>query len=126
MILQLYFLRTAHFWLMIVALLIIGFGVYIGIQKKPKKSWYLIHRISTATALIITIIAMLIVNGPIFSYMHPIVGFIAITLLFFDLCGGFYILFMKKPKFRLIHIWMGRLTGLLLITAVILGILIYL
>ncbi len=125
MIFQLFFLTTPHFWLMFTAIIISGIGVLFAIQKKPKKVWYPIHRILTAITLILAIIAMLIVNGPQFQSIHPIIGFLAIILLILELFLGIYIYLKKKPKYRKIHIWTGRVIGILLIGAMVLGIISY-
>ena len=107
---------------MVLALIFIGIGVFVGMSKKPKKHWYLIHKIFTFVAILITIIGMLLVGGPNFNNFHEITGFAAILLLCSDFVGGIYIFLKKKTDFRQFHIWMGRLTGLVLSITLIIGI----
>ena len=120
---------TLHIFLMATATLGIIAGVGTAVFFRKKKNWLKIHKIFNSlgfcgiTAGIIMAVAYVwSTGGEHFDGVHQIAGLTAFICALLTLLAGFYQFKAKnKPVVRTTHRWLGRLSLLLLLAAVTMG-----
>lgn len=116
-----------HFLLMFGGILLMLAGIVLTFIKKPKTKWFLLHKIFTASGLILTVVGILLLAGLTFTFNHPIIGIVSLILCASALVIGLVFQAVKKNKknLRVVHIWVARVGILLMIIALIIGVLLY-
>jgi hypothetical protein len=108
-----------HMLLAILGLVLAGSGVMLTYVKKPK-SWFLLHKMFTGIGTMLFLLAVVLITL-FLTDLHPIVGFIGFLIGLGTLGTGIVFIYKKKKQLRLIHIWIGRISGGLLFIAIITG-----
>jgi hypothetical protein len=122
---------TLHILFMATAILGIIAGVGIAVFFRRKTSWLIIHKTLNTSGLSIIaagiIMAFIYVSGTGGKHIdgvHQITGLTAFIFTLITILAGFY-QFKAKNKLtvRIMHRWLGRLSLLLLLAAITLGLL---
>ncbi len=122
-------LIIAHLSLMITASLCLAAGVGMAMFGRKKKFWLKWHkRLNTAGFCFLTAGAVaafanvVLSDGQHLAWFHQWAGLTAFILTCLTLFLGFYSFkAVNKPVVRALHRWMGRLSGLTVLTALSLG-----
>lgn len=119
-----------HKSLMALATLCLITGVSAAVFSRKNRYWLKIHKAFNSIAVIflsagatMAITAVCQQNGEHLDGFHPVTGSIALGLAIISLILGFY-QFKAKSRiqiFKTIHRWLGRLSLLLVIAALITG-----
>ena len=118
-----------HILLMAIATLGIIIGVGAAIYFRKKSNWLKIHKsfnvyslLGISAGIIMAVIYVSETVGKQIDGLHQIIGSAAFILAAVTMAGGFY-QFKAKNKLavRTTHRWLGRLSLLLLLTTITLG-----
>ncbi|PKN37437.1 MAG: hypothetical protein CVU62_10645 [Deltaproteobacteria bacterium HGW-Deltaproteobacteria-2] len=120
---------SLHILLMATSTLGIIAGVSAAMFFRKKKNWMKIHKtfnlissIGAAAGIVMVFIYITSTGDEHFDGVHQIIGLIAFTAAFITMFLGFYQFKAKnKPAIRATHRWLGRLSLLMFLTAIIMG-----
>lgn len=119
---------TLHILLMAISTLGIIAGVSAAMFFRKKKNWLKIHKtvnlissIGAAAGIVMVFIYITSTGGEHFDGLHQIIGLTAFISAAVTMFLGFYQFKAKnKPAIRASHRWLGRLSLLMFLTAIIL------
>ncbi len=120
------FLIPLHFTFMITGAVLMLVAAFLAALKK--EGWFAMHKtlgtigaISALAAFACIYLLKFKMHYPHFSSLHGLGGLTAVILVIVILISGYLVLKGIKPA-RPVHIWLGRLTALLLLGATFSGI----
>ena len=121
------FLIPLHFTFMISGVVLLLVAAVLAFLKK--EGWFKLHKVlallgslSAFTAFALIFLLKYKMHYPHFTSLHGIGGLTSVSLLAIVLISGFLMVKGNKPA-RPVHIWMGRITALILSGAIVSGIL---
>lgn len=108
--------------LMIVILIILSIALVPIILHKPAQ-WFLLHKLIMAVAIGAGVLGLIILGILKFDLLHVVVTSIVIILLIVISTGGFVASEKGDQDIRKGHIWLGRVTVIVVMIYIILAIL---
>ena len=114
-------LQFPHFIVMLLGVIHLSIAILLVAFHKPKK-WFSLHVIFASSGIELIIIGLLILNALVLDIPHGILSLIVIIVLIGELIGGIVAVRTKERNIRKAHIWISRITYILTLFAVILGI----
>ncbi|KFO66544.1 hypothetical protein ER57_01385 [Smithella sp. SCADC] len=120
---------TLHILLMAISTFGIIAGVSAAMFFRKKKNWLKIHKtvnlissIGAAAGIVMVFIYITSTGGEHFDGFHQIIGLTAFISAAVTMFLGFYQFKAKnKPAIRATHRWLGRLSLMMFLTAIIMG-----
>jgi len=122
-------LIVAHLSLMIAAALCLIAGIGMAMFRRKKKTWLKWHKSFNtagfcllATGAAMAFANVVITGGRHLAWLHQWIGLTAFILAAITLSLGYYSFkAANKPAVRAAHRWIGRLSGLAILSALTLG-----
>ncbi len=114
-------LQFPHFYVMIIAVILLTFSIILVTIHKPKR-WFYLHMFCSTTGTLLTIVGIILLMGLNLTITHAILGLIAIIFLIGELFVGYIARKKKDKRIRTFHLWVTRIIYIVVLIAVILGI----
>ena len=110
-----------HFIIMLLAIIFFTGSITMVIAHKPK-NWFLLHKFFASVGVLTAIIGVISLGGLVLEILHGILGLI-ITIIFIGVIFlGLFAIKKKEKKVRSAHILISRITYIISLFLVILGI----